>query len=1768
MALIDLVSDLSKYRSTVKPTGETTPETSKAKDSRSFGAVLPITERISTLSPNIQKPIQEPIESKLDSTKFDNIVKKLQEELLINSVSKYSPVNTTGELPTINRPSIEDVTSKLSNTRRTQFRSQLNKSDTLIIKSESGTNNLSSPIDIKNIQTQSNKINQSPDINKITQVGDKSKSSPSINKMGETEDKTISSPDVNKPIQTSDRSASSPDIFIDKNNSSNDIVNPNTITNRMTQTDNKSSESPDVFSSISTPDKSETSPDLIKTTTIGDKSIQSPDVFSNNEIFDKTEQSPDIITSTPIQDKTEQSPIVFSRQINDDKEKQSPNIFSNITVLNKEDTSPEINVFPNDSSDNVTNPEIEIFGKPLSFDRTEQSVLINKDLISPINNILNPDVKLDLNVLTFDRAGQSPEIQTNTPASGFVKNPETKVFRIEQGTNHLIDESRLNPDGTPFRFVATTKIADKQSQLQKDNPKYDGSSIQLSDNSIYNPDTVIKQNPSGRNEEPEKSKFSIKGIQSVNFFSDVNSKGFTVKQQKGQSLYLQNSDYSWNGARSSAPTIGNFDSFVESVSSNLSKKSSEYKWDGTRQSAPSVDYFDISGKNTSSGFNPLAPLLESKYVNDSSNFVWKGNRVSAPESNFFSDTNGGGFNTFVVNLESKYVENSSNFAFKSTSPSPVNFITDSNSSGFTNKTMMLSSLYKKDTSRFTFKGNSRQSPSVNYFLNTQSNGFTNFVEPLSSEYKIDSSRFSFKGTRQNAPSVNYFIDTYNVGFKNLAESLRTNYDKNSSRFTWVGNREQAPEVDFFTIPGPNPRGILGFTKLFTDKTATKLTDNYSRLSFAGTTIRSDIKPVPFTKFFGFTAGELSGFMVGMNNRESSLYPILEPRLFADSPAATRFAIETERGKNKRQRTTSDLTKYINVSLGGMPWFDGTNYGVATLDNQLPFITTRVAESNGSSYFRKYERISKENTNGLGFLAKWATTRRSPSPLDNQYNKYSLPEDAFNTDPISQQPYVVRGIQKKGEVENQRWGYGVTLDEGVLRGGAVTQAERILQDVLRIGKWSISVKGLIWNTKQIGMQLMNPVVDTNPDKIESRLFGIPATQLYNPLSIPLNVATARVGMHLPRHGLVPFSSNFLNKYEDATIARENKNKFIDPDYRAFQTLQPPTPADKQTNYNRLIGLMKELLPNSFQQVRTPSNTGDQAKNAAARAAIGLARQLTGQSGIIRLSSNVGGAQSFLGIGGTQINRAKHPYLTHYTTTPLLMLTGQQKEPQYQESAKRDTYYAATSMYEDLFGDTLRTIAYNLEKGPYELNDENLPRDKSKIENIQPSTLDRIVKQNPFEPKYDLLKNRLRAVTATDVQRDGNISDGVNPKNTDVSNPIKQYRSVAYDKLGVSRDRRRSRNSITKAGDVNDFREDLLKDIFLNAFSTDPTISDYATQNLEDKFGFGKHGKPNMDRSNPVVSNINYGKNSKNLSVPVLKSEKEFRGDRINIIDYKRGNFDLSKDSVYETGKYLNKNLPGTSDLIEFYFTSLVLSGKEGSPAESIVFRAILGNIRDAHNGEWSPISYIGRADPLYTYTGYNREISFDFTVSITSRDEMKATWRKLNHLASWTAPEYTKTTGLMKAPIIRLNIGHLYRKMPGFMSNIEYSFDNTETTWETAQLKNDMELVGPDGRLNSPGVLQLPKTVMISCNFTPIGVYRPEYNGIMYSLYDDTSNGDLETGLIPSSNTKVNYFRTFELDNAGNDEINDSNDNKNYYRIEPGKEDEIPDYLPEESSTPT
>jgi hypothetical protein len=76
------------------------------------------------------------------------------------------------------------------------------------------------------------------------------------------------------------------------------------------------------------------------------------------------------------------------------------------------------------------------------------------------------------------------------------------------------------------------------------------------------------------------------------------------------------------------------------------------------------------------------------------------------------------------------------------------------------------------------------------------------------------------------------------------------------------------------------------------------------------------------------------------------------------------------------------------------------------------------------------------------------------------------------------------------------------------GGTKVFVDRNLADTKRIKDFMTSKKGVLWNIKQTGLQLMNP-------KVESIIPLIIPTRIYNPIKLMANV----IGLHIERHGLV-------------------------------------------------------------------------------------------------------------------------------------------------------------------------------------------------------------------------------------------------------------------------------------------------------------------------------------------------------------------------------------------------------------------------------------------------------------------------------------------------------------------------------------------------------------------------------------------------------------------------------------------------------------------------
>ena len=1278
----------------------------------------------------------------------------------------------------------------------------------------------------------------------------------------------------------------------------------------------------------------------------------------------------------------------------------------------------------------------------------------------------------------------------------------------------------------------------------------------------------------------ESSEFDWDGGRSqapaVNYFDLQNKNttvGFHILAPFKETKYIkESSEFDWDGARSASPEVNFFDlqkkntsagfhRLAELLDTKYVKESSIYDWDGGKTAAPEVNYFDKEGKFSTAGFHREAKLKDSKYTIDSSEFTFTGKypgegvnyfdkeslnqkgftlniqakgtskppgteynhessfytfigNLPTKSANWFQDTNQKGFTQEIQRNastpETEYSTESSRFGFRGSKPSNVaNWFSDDNQTGFTLDIMRKGSgrpgtEYKTDSSQFGFKDGSNRPSELNFFPDDNQSGFTLDIMPKGAgnpgtEYKTNSSRFSFKEDNRPSP-VNFFPDDNQSGFTLDIMSKGsgrpgTEYKVESSTFTWKGTRIGAPSNNYFGLyRTPTGKEYIdvqqknnttqagrGFKPFSSDKTQTNFASGYSIHSTEGGNNKSIVLNKPVTNFFGYTPLKRDGFLPKMTQSDGTLYPIITPDLRYDSSESTRISTATARGAGGL--TTTNGEKFAPLSLGKHPW--SVQGFAASLENQVPTIKTNAKPG---SFINKYERTMKDTGLKGSYLYSYSETG---GELKKQYTKFSVVDDSYNKDSVRKQPFITRGFQTKGNTVTENWTNPNNIFKNVND-----------KDVERITKWLETSKGKAWQTLQETLYKQNPLGDTIEGKQDGQV-----TRVYNKGSLIRSIQANEDGSRelVIRHGSTDIGDATTFQYYEKVVIALNKNNTND------------IPRDSSDSYsgNRLIALMGELLPSALIPVNTENASQYQKPTAVVK--------------INRLSGKGGPNSGRSGNGETTINRSSHPTTTVYDTSGVMPST-------FPSTMKRDVFFGAKLSIDgnetdntysgklkaqfadgNKFDGLLSALSYLLEGGKFE-NDETgtFP---GKL-NIQPSIETFLKTKKPFDSTYTSFVDRTRA-TGNSIYAPGEkilekIPSGQKP--TDA--PHKQYSTVAYSKL-----KKVKRGEADRSHDYNDFRHDIHNLDNTNAengvlpqmFSSDPKVMRYHKYNLDVGHGFGKQGEPGNQRNLPFKGNVIYKEGSSKTSVPTLKTGQgyKFRGDRINIIDFKRKTSGLLTESeIYETDG--SSNIQGVDDLVTFYFSTAKILGTKASPAEAIVFRAAFDSITDNHKPSWSPVTYIGRGDPIYTFSSYERDVSFGFTVHIGSRDEMKATWRKLNYLASWTAPEYVG--GQMKAPICRLNIGHLFRKTPGFINSLSYTFDNVGSTWETAQLKEDFDY---SDALSKPGVLQLPKTIQVSCGFTVIGTYRPEKGSIFYPLYDDTGDG-----LAPKGN-QVNYFRTFD-----------------------------------------
>lgn len=280
--------------------------------------------------------------------------------------------------------------------------------------------------------------------------------------------------------------------------------------------------------------------------------------------------------------------------------------------------------------------------------------------------------------------------------------------------------------------------------------------------------------------------------------------------------------------------------------------------------------------------------------------------------------------------------------------------------------------------------------------------------------------------------------------------------------------------------------------------------------------------------------------------------------------------------------------------------------------------------------------------------------------------------------------------------------------------------------------------------------------------------------------------------------------------------------------------------------------------------------------------------------------------------------------------------------------------------------------------------------------------------------------------------------------------------------------------------------------------------YKIFNLDSIYGWGDHGNPDAVRldftARSFVSTnwnlkLNGGKGGWARTKNPIEAATPFRGDKINIVDFsKRKLNDIYRWKPSFTGNDTLSKITDvleefdlTRDFIKFYFTGPKLNaGNTDAIDDIIVFRATFSEITDQHSPEWGNVRMIGRADDNYVYNGYSRDLSLNFTIYATDRDELKPIYRKLNYLASYTTPEYSDDTIALKGPWLRVTIGDLLVQQPVIINSLSYTFGGDDSPWEI-NIENDATN------------MQVPFKISVQISFNVISDYLPQKGGRFYTL---------------------------------------------------------------------
>lgn len=203
-------------------------------------------------------------------------------------------------------------------------------------------------------------------------------------------------------------------------------------------------------------------------------------------------------------------------------------------------------------------------------------------------------------------------------------------------------------------------------------------------------------------------------------------------------------------------------------------------------------------------------------------------------------------------------------------------------------------------------------------------------------------------------------------------------------------------------------------------------------------------------------------------------------------------------------------------------------------------------------------------------------------------------------------------------------------------------------------------------------------------------------------------------------------------------------------------------------------------------------------------------------------------------------------------------------------------------------------------------------------------------------------------------------------------------------------------------------------------------------------------------------------------------------------------------------------PYQDDIIAFFFYDVVNQ-------RYIPFRATIKSLTEANNASWEELVFIGRADRLYSYSGFSRTLSFSFNVMIGSIVELIPTWQRLNYLSSLVKPsrytvasqealmatqdsQFAQYNNFLVPPMVMLTIGDLIKDQPIVVTSVSLNIPD-DAVWETLNSNNSSKWGYLANIIQSQKVGknygQLPREAVVSITSNVLEKERPRVGATHY-----------------------------------------------------------------------